>query len=63
MDGVSVYKCRLCLNSTSKKVEIFKHDFPKMIELLTGIKVINLHVYILIYIIIYESTEFLIIIY
>jgi len=35
----TVYKCRLCLNPTSKKVDIFKDDFPKMIALLAGIKV------------------------
>ncbi|XP_066247300.1 zinc finger protein 567-like [Euwallacea similis] len=39
MDNGSVYRCRLCLNQTSKKVDIFRHDFPKMIELLAGIKV------------------------
>lgn len=35
----TIYKCRLCLNSTKKKVDIFKDDFPKMIELLSGIRV------------------------
>ncbi|KAF7280319.1 hypothetical protein GWI33_006230 [Rhynchophorus ferrugineus] len=35
----TVYKCRLCLNTTTKKVNIFKDDYPKMIELLSGLKV------------------------
>lgn len=35
----TVFKCRLCLDTTSKKVDIFKDDFPKMIQLLAGIKV------------------------
>ncbi|KAL1509611.1 hypothetical protein ABEB36_004322 [Hypothenemus hampei] len=34
----TTFKCRLCLKNVSKKVDIFKHDFPKMIELLTGIQ-------------------------
>uniref|UniRef100_A0AAR5PKG9 Protein krueppel n=1 Tax=Dendroctonus ponderosae TaxID=77166 RepID=A0AAR5PKG9_DENPD len=33
------YRCRLCLGMSSKKIDIFKDDFPKMIEMLTGLKV------------------------
>ncbi|ERL89086.1 GDNF-inducible zinc finger protein 1 [Dendroctonus ponderosae] len=39
MENTTIYKCRLCLSSTSNKIDVFKQDFPKMIELLTGIKV------------------------
>lgn len=33
--------CRLCLSLTVTKFNIFTDDFPKMIEMLTSIKVIE----------------------
>ncbi|XP_076274491.1 uncharacterized protein LOC143205226 [Rhynchophorus ferrugineus] len=32
-------KCRLCLEDSDKYVQIFVEDFPKMIELLSGLKI------------------------
>ncbi|CAG9861735.1 unnamed protein product [Phyllotreta striolata] len=34
-----LYQCRLCLTRTSTRVNIFGGDFPKMLEILTSIKV------------------------
>ncbi|XP_050506745.1 zinc finger protein 32-like isoform X15 [Diabrotica virgifera virgifera] len=34
-----LYQCRLCLNKTSSRVNVFGGDFPGMLEVLTSIKV------------------------
>lgn len=34
-----LYQCRLCLKRTPTKVNVFGGDFPKMLEILTNIKV------------------------
>lgn len=34
-----LYQCRLCLTKTATRVNIFGGDFPKMLEILTSIKV------------------------
>ncbi|XP_050506737.1 zinc finger protein 718-like isoform X8 [Diabrotica virgifera virgifera] len=36
---VALYLCRLCLNKTPTRVNIFGGDFPRMLDLLTSIKV------------------------
>lgn len=36
---LKLYQCRLCLNKTPTRVSIFGGDFPKMLEVLTSIKV------------------------
>ncbi|XP_050506763.1 zinc finger protein 432-like isoform X1 [Diabrotica virgifera virgifera] len=36
---VALYLCRLCLNKTPTRVNIFGGDFPRMLEILTSIKV------------------------
>ncbi|XP_050506770.1 gastrula zinc finger protein XlCGF26.1-like [Diabrotica virgifera virgifera] len=36
---VALYQCRLCLNKTPTRVNIFGGDFPRMLDLLTSIKV------------------------
>ncbi|VEN48047.1 unnamed protein product [Callosobruchus maculatus] len=35
----NLYQCRLCLKRTPTRVNIFGGDFPKMLEILTSIKV------------------------
>uniref|UniRef100_A0A6P7GZT1 Uncharacterized protein LOC114345054 n=1 Tax=Diabrotica virgifera virgifera TaxID=50390 RepID=A0A6P7GZT1_DIAVI len=37
--SVALYQCRLCLNKTPTRVNIFGGDFPRMLDLLTSIKV------------------------
>lgn len=34
-----LYQCRLCLKRTSTKINVLVGDFPKMLEILTSIKV------------------------
>ncbi|XP_050506772.1 gastrula zinc finger protein XlCGF46.1-like isoform X2 [Diabrotica virgifera virgifera] len=36
---VALYQCRLCLNKTPSRVNIFGGDFPRMLDVLTSIKV------------------------
>ncbi|XP_074037525.1 uncharacterized protein isoform X1 [Leptinotarsa decemlineata] len=37
--SINVYQCRLCLKRTPTRVNIYRGDFPKMLEVLTSIKV------------------------
>ncbi|XP_074037588.1 uncharacterized protein [Leptinotarsa decemlineata] len=39
MTSVNLYQCRLCLKRTPTRVNIYGGDFPKMLEVLTSIKV------------------------